>query len=139
MHSLKYQRIVTVKRTERKKIMPTNVIIFFYNDPAENKNNESFRHIDIKRMKKAIRKVFHNKADTKSFSKNSNEHRVTCNICDLKNFQVDRYKCLICNNYDLCAHCFEKRQQSQEHTTGKIIFFSRYAMHYYFPYAFQDT
>ena len=72
-------------------------------------------------MKKAVRKVFHHKADSKTKGKHRNHHRVTCSVCGLENFQVDRYKCLICVDYNVCAQCFEKRLQSEQHSNGKII------------------
>ncbi|CAF1657089.1 unnamed protein product [Rotaria magnacalcarata] len=72
-------------------------------------------------MKKAAHKVFHHKAGNKSIGKHRNHHRVTCNVCGLENFQVDRYKCLICVNYNVCAQCFEKRLQSEQHSTGHTM------------------
>lgn len=73
-------------------------------------------------MKKAVYKVFRYKGGHKTSDKNRNRHQVQCNICELQNFDIDRYKCLICTSYDICAECFEKRLESEQHSTGKIIF-----------------
>ena len=40
---------------------------------------------------------------------------VVCDYCGRKEFSLDRYKCLICEDYDLCGHCFEQRKTSESH------------------------
>ena len=50
------------------------------------------------------------------FSINHPSHEgVTCDSCENCNFIVDRYKCLICEDYDLCGKCFETRKISKQH------------------------
>ena len=39
----------------------------------------------------------------------------TCDYCDKKNFTEYRYKCLICDDYDLCGKCFEERRLTKQH------------------------
>ena len=40
---------------------------------------------------------------------------VSCDYCKISNFREYRYKCLTCNNYDLCGSCFEKRHVNMSH------------------------
>eukprot|EP01051_Picozoa_sp_SAG22_P014515 SAG22_NODE_1771_length_3616_cov_7.362834_2_plen_727_part_01 len=40
---------------------------------------------------------------------------VTCAGCRVANFAGARYKCMICNNYDLCARCFEGGDSHNHH------------------------
>ena len=50
-----------------------------------------------------------------SLSTNKDIHNCTCDCCKKTDFTEYRYKCLICNDYDLCGKCFEKRNINQEH------------------------
>ncbi|XP_047131757.2 dual specificity mitogen-activated protein kinase kinase dSOR1 [Hydra vulgaris] len=43
---------------------------------------------------------------------------VQCDACNKINFVVDRYKCLVCEDYDLCGECFESRKISLPHVKG---------------------
>lgn len=47
--------------------------------------------------------------------KNSSFHKIICKLCKESDFQIYRYKCLICEDYNLCGDCFEKKQQDTEH------------------------
>jgi uncharacterized membrane protein len=40
---------------------------------------------------------------------------ISCNECATANFAGSRYKCMICNNYDLCATCFEAGAAHRHH------------------------
>ena len=43
-------------------------------------------------------------------------HRQTqCDSCQKSDFFGFRYKCAVCENYDLCSDCFEERKTSQDH------------------------
>ena len=43
---------------------------------------------------------------------------ITCDSCLRMNFFGYRYKCAVCDNYDLCSDCFEDRKQSGDHKTN---------------------
>ncbi|CAF3933797.1 unnamed protein product [Didymodactylos carnosus] len=45
-------------------------------------------------------------------------HRVSCDGCGINGFKIDRYKCLKCENFDLCARCFDRRKESAQHKSG---------------------
>lgn len=47
-----------------------------------------------------------------------NTHRVSCNGCHSLRIYSDRYKCLQCDNYDLCGSCFEKKRETKQHKSG---------------------
>ncbi len=40
---------------------------------------------------------------------------VSCDSCLKTNFSNRRYKCLICDNYDLCGSCYDINAESQNH------------------------
>ena len=40
---------------------------------------------------------------------------IRCDVCDTSDFHGYRYKCAVCENYDLCAFCFEERNESLDH------------------------
>ncbi len=50
--------------------------------------------------------------------KKEEAHDCTCDNCGRKNFTEYRYKCLICNDYDLCGTCFESRKENKDHVTS---------------------
>ena len=45
----------------------------------------------------------------------SDTHSCTCDFCGANDFAEYRYKCLVCNDYDLCGSCFEKRKINKTH------------------------
>ncbi|UJR32794.1 hypothetical protein I4U23_020256 [Adineta vaga] len=49
---------------------------------------------------------------------NEEVHNVRCVSCRTKPIQSDRYKCLNCDDIDLCGPCFERRRESNEHKSG---------------------
>ncbi len=40
---------------------------------------------------------------------------VSCDSCMRTNFPGRRYKCLLCDNYDLCGACYDIEAESQNH------------------------
>ena len=42
---------------------------------------------------------------------------VSCDVCLKTNFSDRRYKCLICDNYDLCGSCYDILAESQAHSS----------------------
>lgn len=52
------------------------------------------------------------------FDENEDAHRVACNGCHNLRILSDRYKCLQCENYNLCGSCFEKRRETRDHRSG---------------------
>ena len=53
---------------------------------------------------------------------NSNKHLgIFCDICRVHDFENYRYKCLTCEDYDLCSSCFEERRISRQHLTGHPV------------------
>ncbi|CAF5002506.1 unnamed protein product [Rotaria sp. Silwood1] len=60
--------------------------------------------------------------------KNSNDdddgnelHNITCDACGNTPIRSDCYKCLQCDNFDLCAGCFESRTESKQHKSGHLL------------------
>ena len=45
----------------------------------------------------------------------SDKHSCTCDCCKKSDFSEYRYKCLVCDDYDLCGSCFEKRNINGNH------------------------
>ena len=43
---------------------------------------------------------------------------ITCDSCHVKNFFGYRYKCSVCDDYDLCSNCFEDRKESGLHKSN---------------------
>ncbi|CAH8534552.1 unnamed protein product [Heterobilharzia americana] len=49
----------------------------------------------------------------------SNKHGgVTCNGCSRRDFRFRRYKCLVCQDYDLCGTCFDNQQETDKHSSA---------------------
>jgi hypothetical protein len=49
---------------------------------------------------------------------NGEVHKVQCGACGSKPIRSDRYKCLNCDDLNLCARCFERRRESKNHKSG---------------------
>jgi hypothetical protein len=49
---------------------------------------------------------------------NGDAHPAECNGCHTLPIYSDRYKCLQCDDYDLCGDCFEKRRETEQHKSG---------------------
>ena len=50
---------------------------------------------------------------------------IVCKVCEIKNFYLDRYRCMICKDYDLCGKCFEDKKISHDHAKGHpLLIFS---------------
>ncbi|CAF1163336.1 unnamed protein product [Rotaria sordida] len=49
---------------------------------------------------------------------NGEAHKVRCAACDTYPIRSDRYKCLNCEKLNLCARCFERRRESENHKSG---------------------
>ncbi|CAF1946493.1 unnamed protein product [Rotaria magnacalcarata] len=50
-----------------------------------------------------------------------NIHNATCDSCRSRRIYSDRYKCLQCDDYDLCGHCFEGRCQTKSHSSDHAM------------------
>ena len=48
-------------------------------------------------------------------------HRISCDVCRKKNFSIHRYKCLICNDFNLCANCYENKSTHSIHHPMQLI------------------
>lgn len=71
---------------------------------------------DIELLNNALIKLLE-RLEELSTSSNSGKdiHSCTCNFCNKNDFTEYRYKCLVCDDYDLCGKCFEKRNIDQDH------------------------
>lgn len=49
---------------------------------------------------------------------NPNVHAASCDGCGRRSIQGDRYKCLVCTDYDLCGFCFERGKETEQHKSG---------------------
>jgi hypothetical protein len=48
-------------------------------------------------------------------------HSCVCDFCYKDDFNEYRYKCLICDDYDLCGTCFESRKINQNHALSHAL------------------
>ena len=64
-------------------------------------------------------------------------HGISCDFCRKKNFSHHRYKCLICNDFDLCGNCYESRSiriistHSKDHPMQLILTENDYEQIYF--------
>ena len=68
---------------------------------------------DSEVLNEFIRLVLKNFSNIKD--ENASHLNVECDSCLISDFSIYRYKCLICDDYDLCGSCFEKRQVTKDH------------------------
>lgn len=88
-----------------------NAAIEFLDDEIEEYEIKLFRNklIKYEPMKDGMSDVFGKlTVEVVHFS-------VTCDSCEAKDFSSKRYKCLMCDDYDLCENCFKTRRTSLEH------------------------
>ena len=52
---------------------------------------------------------------SKSLKSTNDINSCVCDNCKKKDFQEYRFKCLVCDDYDLCGICFEKRKVNKDH------------------------
>jgi next to BRCA1 gene 1 protein len=48
-------------------------------------------------------------------------HNATCDACEKDRIRGDRYKCLVCIDYDLCGECFERGRETEQHLTDHAL------------------
>ena len=70
-------------------------------------------HDDSEFLNEFFKLVLNNFSNIKQ--KNASHLDVECDSCSRSDFSMYRYKCLICDDYDLCGSCFEKRQVTKDH------------------------
>lgn len=46
---------------------------------------------------------------------------IRCYGCGTPRIYEDRYKCLECDNYDLCGVCFDQRCETDQHTNAHVM------------------
>ena len=51
----------------------------------------------------------------------NNIHDVSCQVCNVPKIYSDRYRCLVCVDYDLCGFCFEERRISKTHSNEHVM------------------
>lgn len=76
-------------------------------------------------LMKILSKLLNNN-NNNQIEDNEDIHHVECASCQMKPLRhVDRYRCLECSTssigYDLCGRCFEKRRETQHHSSGHAM------------------
>ena len=73
--------------------------------------------LTLKALSVFVEKLEHQK-ETESSLKHSG---IFCDYCKVHDFENYRYKCLTCQDYDLCSTCFEEGRTSREHLSGHPV------------------
>ncbi|CAF0836849.1 unnamed protein product [Brachionus calyciflorus] len=47
---------------------------------------------------------------------------ISCDLCDKSDFKTFRYKCLTCQDFDLCGFCFERHKEIKDHKLSHLMF-----------------
>ncbi|CAM4773163.1 unnamed protein product [Rotaria magnacalcarata] len=86
-------------------------------DSEEKKNSGT---IQREALVKILQLLIHNIKDAQE--ENSEEaHNITCDACGSSPVRGDRYKCLQCEDFDICASCFERRAEPKQHKSGHLL------------------
>ncbi|CAF0849079.1 unnamed protein product [Adineta steineri] len=84
----------------------------------------SDQRVDDMMLMKIVGKLMHPTSSNGS-QKDEDVHDAECASCKMKPIRhVDRYHCLECpssSNYDLCGRCFEKRRETEHHSSGHAM------------------
>lgn len=48
-------------------------------------------------------------------------HECPCNFCSKANFIGYRYRCLVCDDYNLCSECYENKRTNQSHKIRHLM------------------
>ncbi|CAF4086778.1 unnamed protein product, partial [Adineta steineri] len=85
------------------------------------KEDSKDKHGESTISSEALRRIFqvilaHGAGNTTSGTEEI--HKVRCAACDTHPIRSDRYRCLNCDDIDLCGPCFERRTEPEEHKSG---------------------
>jgi hypothetical protein len=89
----------------------------------ENLNNDS---IASKLFERLLNSIKNDEIETESENAGNEVHKdIYCDFCKKANFPSYRYKCLICDSYDLCSTCFENNKSSHPYSQNPLVRFDK--------------
>ena len=91
--------------------------IFEKKEEKENKLNEKFKNLslnsnDEEDIKEEDKKHKENKDNNK---RKEIHYRIICDGCNMEPIMGKRYRCKVCDNFDLCEKCYENNKTNMNH------------------------
>ena len=99
----------------------SNSLTVTSNEDVSNKSPTTNSQINIVVLRLEDLKDFMNNILVKIVEKAQVHLGIFCDNCGEWDFRDFRYKCLVCQNYDLCGRCFERRYYNKTHDTSHPV------------------
>ena len=90
--------------------------------PSHSKNFDDLNIAQKSELTLKALSVFVERIEEQKEPESSQKHSgIFCDYCKVQDFENYRYKCMTCQDYDLCSTCFEEGRTSRHHLPGHPV------------------